>query len=301
MKMNEVDIHADDYGYSLHTSEDMLECMKQGKLDSISIICNTTYFERSMDLLKKTIPFLPFLPKMSIHLNLPEGDSFNKALPLSWGKLFLSSYSFSRNKIKKDIKEELKHQIEKCQPAIDECIAIAKQNGIRTSQKVMRLDSHVHTHLVPVVWDALTQLIEEENYEVEYIRNPKEPLMPFLMQPALWSSFGLANIIKNRILMFYSGKVDRYCDKHGMNKMYMWGLMMSGHMDLHRIEKIYPAMKRKAEEKGRTLEILFHPGTALNEEYSDEMNPEFFKDFNSSSNRGIEKKALMCIEEIKDQ
>ena len=40
--MTKIDIHADDYGYSLAVSRDILECMKAGCLDSISIICNTS-------------------------------------------------------------------------------------------------------------------------------------------------------------------------------------------------------------------------------------------------------------------
>ena len=58
--MKTVDIHADDYGYSINTSKDMLECMKAGALDSISIICNTKWFEDSMEMLYREIPHLPF-------------------------------------------------------------------------------------------------------------------------------------------------------------------------------------------------------------------------------------------------
>ncbi len=294
----EIDIHADDYGYSLNTSLDILECVKQEKLTSISIICNTSYFDECMDLLKKEIPSLPYLPKMSIHLNLPEGNEVSDLLPMSWGKLFLSSYLPGRNKVKEAIKKELKAQIKRCQPVIDECIVIARENGVPCSQKAMRLDSHVHTHLIPVVWDALIETIQEEDCEVEYIRNPKEPLPPFLRQPSLWLSYGLANMVKNRILMSLSKKVDRYSEAHEMKKMYMWGLMMSGHMDFDRVKAIYPDMEAKVKEKDRILEILFHPGTALTKEYAKEMNPEFFKDFNSSENRKIEKEAVMRIQEI---
>ncbi len=38
--MNRPDIHADDYALTLNTSKDMLECMRAGKLDSISIVTN---------------------------------------------------------------------------------------------------------------------------------------------------------------------------------------------------------------------------------------------------------------------
>ena len=293
-----VDIHADDYGYSLNTSEDILDCMKEGKLDSFSVICNTKWFDESMELLYKTIPSLPFLPLISIHLNLPEGKQVSDLLPMSWGKLFLSSYGFKRKQIKEAIKSELKTQIDVSQKAIDKCILIAKEHGVACKQKSIRLDSHVHTHLIPVVWTALTELIQEENYDVEYIRNPKEPLMPFLRKTSLWPTYSLVNFVKNRILMFYSGKVDKYCEQHGLDKIFMWGLVMSGHMDYDRIQNIYPDMLKTAEKNNRTLEILFHPGKAELSEKSAEMNDGYFSDFNSSENRHIEKNAVMEIKKI---
>ncbi len=293
-----IDIHADDYAYSIHTSMDILDCIRQGKLDSFSIICNTDYFEASMELLYQAIPSLDFLPLISVHLSIPEGESDDDLFPMSWGSLFLASYMPKRKKVKAALKKELKHQIDKTQEVIDRCIQIAKENGVETSQQGIRLDSHIHTHLIPVVWDALTEVIDEEDYKIEYIRNPKEPLLPFLKDGSLISGYGIANIVKNRILMLYSGKVDKYCERYKLAKMYMWGLTMSGHMDYERIKKLYPAMSVKAEKDGRVLELLFHPGQALREEYSREMNRNYFNDANTSLNRTIEKDAVMRIREI---
>ena len=293
-----VDIHADDYAYSLHTSMDMLECMKEGKLDSISIICNTSGFADSMDLLYKAIPSLHFLPLMSIHLNLPEGKGVTDLLPVSWARLFLASYSPAGKRMKEKLKQELKWQIDTAQEAINKCLRIAADSGMEIRQKGIRLDSHVHTHPLPIVWKALTEVIEEEGYDVEYIRNPKEPIMPFLKRTALIPTYGIANILKNRILMFYSGKIDRYCDQHKTDRMYMWGLMMSGHMDYDRVRTVYESMLEKAQADHRKLELLFHPGMAKEDEYSSEMDPNYFRDSNMSENRHIEKNAVMKIEEI---
>lgn len=293
-----IDIHADDYAYSINTSKDMLECMEAGNLDSFSIICNTTHFDESMELLYAKIPTLKFLPYISIHLNLPEGKGVTDLLPISWAKLFLSSYSFSRNSVKEKLKKELKWQIDTTQKAIEKCIKIAKDNNIECHQKGIRLDSHIHTHPIPVVWQALTEVIEEEKYDIEYIRNPKEPIMPFLKKKELLSTYGIVNMIKNRILMFYSNKIDRYCDLHKIGKMYMWGLMMSGHMDFDRVKAVYPQMSKKAQEDKRKLELLFHPGRASEDEYSSEMDPNYFRDSNLSENRHIEKNAVMNIKDI---
>ena len=73
--MSRPDIHADDYALTLNTSKDMLECMRAGKLDSISIVPNMLSFEPCMELLYGEIPHLPFLPCMSVHLDFVEGRS----------------------------------------------------------------------------------------------------------------------------------------------------------------------------------------------------------------------------------
>lgn len=293
-----VDIHADDYGYSISTSKDILECLKQGKLDSISVMSNMFAFKESMDMLYDTIPELPFMPLMSVHLNIPEGFDENGYFPMSWGKLFFASYSLKRNEVKNELKRYLKKQIDDADAEISRCIERAKDCNIDCFQKGLRLDSHIHTHLIPVVWDALIEIIREEKYNIEYVRNPKEPLIPFLKKVSLLKTFGLINLIKNRILMFYSNKVDRYCEKNGLDKMYMWGLMMSGHMDFDRIKTVYPDMLKKTENKNRKLELLFHPGKALEAEFGKDMDDDYFKDANISDNRHIEKNAVMNIDEI---
>lgn len=302
MKENyRVDIHADDYGYSLNTSKDILECMKAGKLDSISIICNMKDFAESMNIFYEAIPSLPFLPLISVHLCFPEGKGVTDLLPISWGKLFLSSYPFCNSEIKDKLKKEMKWQIDTVWEAVRKCIDIAEKNNVPYKQKGIRIDSHIHTHPIPVVWKALLEVIDEEKYDIEYIRNPKEPLMPFLKNVSLIGSYGIINIIKNRILNLYSGKIDRYLESHKIDRMYMWGLAMSGHMDYDRIEKLYPDMLRTAQKNDRVLELLFHPGRASKDEYSSEMSADYFRDSNSSENRHVEKNAVMNIKSITDR
>lgn len=284
-----IDIHGDDYGYSINTSKDILDCMKKGCLDSISIICNTYAFEESVKMLYDAIPSLPFLPLISVHINLPEGKG--NILPLSWGKLFLSS-----NSIKSELKKEIKSQIDKVNEVIENCIEVARKNNISYKQKGLRIDSHIHTHPIPIVWNSLVEVIDEGKYNVEYIRNPKEPIMPFIKNIGL--SYGLVNIIKNRILMLFSRKIDKYCEYHNIEKMYMWGLAMSGHMDFDKIKLIYPDMYEYTKSRGRNLEILFHPGMATRDEYSNEMNKEYFENANLSNNRHIEKETVLKIREI---
>ena len=301
-----IDIHADDYGYSLNTSKDILECAKKGCLDSISIICNTHSFEESMDLFYKEIPNLPYLPLLSVHINLVEGYSLTKSTLLSingintssWGNLFIGSLGGMKKALKAHAKEEIKAQILKTDEAIKKCIKIAKDNGIECKQKGIRIDSHVHTLPIPLLFKALTEVIEEEKLDVEYIRNPKEPLMPFLTMVSLYPTYNIANFLKNSILNLFSKNIDKYFEKKNYKKMYMWGLVMSGSMDYERVKKIYNKMVSYSKKNGRDLEILFHPGRALETEASEEYGKDYFKNANLSINRKIEKEAVLKIRGI---
>ena len=296
-----IDIHADDYALTKNTSEDMLECMLAGKLDSISIVPNTGCFEDCMEKLYSSIPSMPFLPLMSVHINLVEGLSltdsgFGEYLGFSWGQLFRYSYTqFAAGSIRNGIKREIAAQIERCMPAIDKCIKIAEQNGVRCTQKGLRIDSHQHTHHLPIVWKAIISVIDENKYDVEYIRCSREPLSVFLSAPGLYKTYRPVNAVKNLILSVYSGKIDRYCERNGHHKMYLWGLLMSGHMDYQRIDRLKQSMERKAAAAGRDLEILFHPGSALANEINNEINPSAAKEFYLSKNRRVEKDAVMRL------
>lgn len=298
-----IDIHADDYALSPNTSREMLELMHDGILDSISIIPNMTCFDECMDMLKCQIPDLPFLPKMSVHLNLVEGlrlsgsDNTHETplIQSTWKSLFLASYDpMHRNTVKNQLRSEISAQIKRVQPLIDECIRIAISADIPCAQARIRIDSHQHTHMIPVVWDALCECLEADHLEPEYIRNSKEPLTPFLKKPSLIPSYGFANPIKNRILSFYSARPDRWAEKNGADKMYLWGLMMSGRMDAERIKTLYPLVTSTARQDRRSLEVLFHPGQMLAEEATNEVAKAAADDFYLSDNRSAEKKGARC-------
>lgn len=307
--MPEIDVHADDYALTVHTSADMLECMKEGKLNSISIVPNMSCFEECMEMLYKAVPTLPFLPSMSVHLDFVEGKCLAgaKEVPLlvspdedmtgvSWGKLFLFSYHpLKRNAVKRQLEKEMKAQIETAWQAIRRCMELAKENQIPCAQKGLRIDSHQHAHMIPVVWEALVEIIAKEEYPVEYIRNSKETLAPFLSEVSLWKTYRPVNFIKNRLLSLYSHKVDRYASAHSMKKMYLWGLVMSGRMDYDRIVRLYPKIAAKAGKENRVLEFCFHPGIAMPEEITAEIGENAARDFYLLSNRRIEKDAVMRL------
>lgn len=307
--MLKTDIHADDYALTVNTSKDMLSCMEKGLLDSISIVPNMSCFQECMDLLYQAIPNLPFLPRMSVHLDFVEGRSLagTKQVPLltkggstlmglSWGGLFLLSYlPWKRRAAKEQLKKEIKAQIVMVQTAVRRAMEISKKHGISCGQKSIRIDSHQHAHMIPVVWEALTEVIKEERYDVEYIRNSKEMMGAFISEFSLWKTYRPINFVKNRLLSFYSHRADRYAREHNMEQMYLWGLVMSGHMDYDRVVRLYPKIAEKAENDNRVLEILFHPGLTLPGEVSEEIDGEAARDFYLRQDRHVEMDAVNRI------
>lgn len=310
--MSKVDIHADDYALTVNTSKDMLSCMKKGQLDSISIVPNMSCFQECMELFYQAVPKMPFLPKISVHLDFVEGHCLagpeqvpllvkegSELMGLSWGGLFmLSCLPWKRREAKKQLKKEIRAQIERVQGAVIHGMDLAKERGIACEQKHIRIDSHQHAHMIPVVWEALAEVIEEEEYEVEYIRNSREVLGVFAAKTSLWRTYRPVNFVKNRLLAFYSYRVERYMENHGMEQMYLWGLIMSGHMDHDRIKALYPAMVRKAQRDGRILEILFHPGQTLPGEVTEEIGEEAAEEFYLRPDRHVEMEAVGRIREL---
>ena len=144
---------------------------------------------------------------MSVHLDFVEGHCLAGArqvpllvkegsdlMGLSWGGLFTLSHIPWKSRVaKKQLKREIKAQIERVQETVICIMDLAKEQGIACKQKSIRIDSHQHAHMIPVVWEALTEVIEEERYEVEYIRNSKEVLGAFLSEASLWKTYRPVN------------------------------------------------------------------------------------------------------------
>ena len=307
--MPKTDIHADDYALTVNTSKDMLACMKRGELDSISIVPNMSCFQECMEMLYQAIPGLKFLPKMSVHLDFVEGHSLagakevpllvkdgSTSMGLSWGGVFLLSYlPWKRRAVKEQLKKEIKAQIEAVQAAVKHAADMAGKYQVPYKQKGIRIDSHQHAHMIPVVWEALSEVIEEEKYDIEYIRNSKEMMGPFLAEVSLWKTYRPINFVKNRLLSLYSLRADRYVKEHNMEPMYLWGLVMSGRMDYDRIVILYPKIAAKAHKDNRTLEILFHPGLMLPGEISEEIGGDAAEDFYLKQDRHTEMDAVARI------
>lgn len=294
-KDKKMDVHADDYGLTMQTSRDIMEGIKAKKLNSISIMPNTTCFEAARDFFFENLNREHF-PLCAVHLNFMEGYCVADKEKLSylvdeeglfiisWGKLVEYNYIPKvRGEVKKQLKTEIKAQIEKT----------VRAYGLLEQGRKLRVDSHQHTHMIPLVMEALLEVVEEERYPTKYIRISKEPWTVYIKQLKLLPTYRVINLIKVMVLNWYSCRDEKLLKKKGFPSMLLSGVFLSGKMDGERLKILLPELKKYAQKKGLPLEVLFHPGSAFKEEIGKEFNHSEANRFYLSDNRQIEYKAMM--------
>lgn len=286
--MSKTLIHADDYGISPYNSQKYIDLLQRGCLDSISILPNTQHFDQCASMFMEKLDTFPRKPLYSVHLNLVDGLSVstgqlsllhddNKCITTSWGKLFLASFipSSKRKLLKEQLKEEIYAQI-------------VKVHTTYNYQSALRIDSHMHTHMIPLVSEAIYEVITENNLSVEFIRMTCEPLHLFLHNLKYATTYSPINLIKNVILNLLAPQLDRKLKKLSLSSSYLLGVMMSGHMDQTRVTAISPIFSHYALKQNRDLEILFHPGQMSPDELGIAQNKKDIYEFYLSDNRNIE-------------
>lgn len=277
-------VHADDYGMTRESCRRIQDCWENGCLNRVSIMPNgclkngTQYKNEDH-------------PPYSIHLNLVEGKSLTPANQVS---LLVGQNGYMKNSFfgllilsispqKKQLEEQLYLEI-KAQ-------MMAAMKFMRKDQAV-GVDSHQHTHMIPLVFRVLLRVIEECRIPVQYLRIPAEPIMPFLMEPSMYLSYKPVNLIKNVVLNFLWLFNRKLFQESGITSALFCGIIFSGNMDAKRVMKVFPHFYRLAEKRGYDLEFLFHPGYIKSgEEFMDPFKTAFHK-FYLSSGRKLEYAAL---------
>lgn len=288
-------VHADDYAVSLHASHDIAELISNNQLDSTSIIPNMSCYEASIELLKKALKNSSRKIELAIHLNLMEGHCVTAPQRVSclvdedgyfirsWGDLLKVSFNKKqRKKWKTQIKEEIRAQITKVRDSMGMDVHF-------------RIDSHQHTHMIPVVWDAMTEVLKENVVSVTCIRIPNEPITPFLKEKKYLLSYGIMNPVKNILLHILAIRAERTSPEYYQESMKFWGLLMSGCMDLARVQVLYPRFEEYARDKGIDVEMVFHPGRMFRSELGREYTKQGFIDDHLSNNRCVEKQTIMQV------
>ena len=277
-------IHADDYGMSDSSCRRIEDCIHGGCLNGISLMPNGCLEEAAGRCANLGVP-------VAVHLNLVEGKPLTppEKIPLLVGKdgcfsnsffgLLLLSLSPKRQDMAKQVALELRTQIQAVRELLPEDAPVL-------------LDSHQHTHMIPLIFHALLKIAEEDRLEVSYLRIPAEPIGPFLREPSLYHTYQPVNIVKNAVLNFLWLFNRSAFRKTGIPTALFCGILLSGHMDADRVLKVFPHFVRLAQKRGCDLEFLFHPGyIEPGEEFLDP-NKTSFCAFYRSDGRKAENTAL---------
>ena len=258
-----IEYHADDYGLFLTQSQRILDCHQNGCLNGISIIANSPCLEQTMDLLR---PFLKDIA-IAVHLNLIEGKSLadkknvglltddQGVFKASFVNLLLRSFLPGRRVLRRQLKEEFRLQI------------LAVKRYLEPGQ-ALRLDGHAHYHMVPVAFDAMMDVIREENLDVSYIRIPREYPSLYLRHKECLQDFAPINLVKVAILNLLAvrnrWKYRDYLDK--MERMIFMGVFLSGSMYLENVAPLMQDACALAKRLGCGLEVQAHPGGVYEQE-----------------------------------
>ena len=265
---------ADDYGISSFSNTRIEECLKNGVLNKISVLPNGDLSDFNERLLSENI-------KLSLHLNLVEGCPLSKKEDVSLlvsdkgffkysfiGLFFLSLFG-NRRLLKKQLYNEIKAQIDFWKNKMGEHTPIL-------------IDSHQHTHMIPLIFRTLMRVIREENVAVEYIRIPSELILPFIKSPSLYLTFSLVGLVKQWLLKFLNLVNRRELKKANIKSTAFMGILFSGQLTEDKINKLLPYYKKQNEN----IEIAFHPGYLEREEpLIDGFRPGFKKFYYSKWRR----------------
>ena len=272
---------ADDYGISKSSNTRIEECLKKGVLNKISVLPNGDVSDFNERLLGENV-------KLSLHLNLIEGYPLSKKEDVSllvsdkgffkhsFIGLFLLSIFGNRSLLKKQLYNEIKMQIDFWK----------KEMGEETP---ILVDSHQHTHMIPLVFKTLMRVIKEENVEVEYIRIPAEPILPYIKSPSLYFKFRPIGLIKQWLLKFLKFVNRKELKKANIKSALFMGIMFSGQLTEDKINKLLPYYKKQNEN----IEIAFHPGYLESRESLIDGFRQNFKKFYYSKWRRIEYDTLL--------
>ena len=277
---------ADDYGISKNGNYHIENCLKNSVLNKVSILPNgeISGFKNNLTVNGCAV---------SLHLNLVEGKPLSNpddvelliakdgCFRYSFIGLFLKSLLPGRKDFEEALYKELKSQIKFWKDEMG-------------NMDVLSIDSHQHTHMIPLVFKALMRAIKDEGVKSCYMRIPAEPILPYILTPSLYFNYSIIGIIKQWLLKFLWQINKKEFNKTQIRSGYFMGVLFSGRLSEKVINKILPRYIRLAEKREKDIEIGFHPGYIENEDISLK-NRDSFEKFYLSSQRKSEYDTLMNL------
>ena len=237
-------LNADDFGMSEAYNRAILEGYSSGILKSASLVANGEAFEEAW---KNVIPACPDLG-VGIHLNVIEGKSLCLGLDRltdeegnfnnSYAQLLLKSLNKKDAVFMEQLEKEFRAQIEE----------------VMKHTKVTHIDSHVHVHSIPPIFELVCKLAKE--YGIKQIRSQYEK--PYMV-PDVFKHLNMkypVNLIKVMLLNFFTLINESKVQKYELNTNdYLIGVAYTSMMNSLTVS--YGLMAIKYDKV--TVEALIHP------------------------------------------
>ena len=239
MQTKELIFNSDDFGYSEAFNIGIKNGFLSGVLTSTCILANGEAFDNAIE---------EILPQISgiglgVHLNIIEGKSLTNPSLITdsngyFNNGFISLLMKSKDRVfLGQIEKEFRAQIEK----------------IISKTPVDHINSHVHTHAIPDIFELTAKLASE--YGIKNIRTQFEtPYIIPNLQKHLTVKYPV-NIIKNILLNTFSLANFKTAKRYNLNTNdYIIGVTYTGYMDENAV--LFGLKKHK---KPCLTEILIHP------------------------------------------
>ncbi|MDE7183682.1 MAG: ChbG/HpnK family deacetylase [Lachnospiraceae bacterium] len=279
--------HADDFGVTAAQSERILNCYRDGVLNSISILPNTPVLPESLALLNEADPDGTRIRRV-LHLNFVEGRPLAGADKVPdlvddtgfFDKSFIQFFRWNyrkrgagRQNLARQLKLEIAAQLR----------AVTAENDY----KISAIDSHQHYHMIPLVFDSLMEVLLEREFEhlgIHQIRVPVDPTAPLMHHAKMRRGVPLINWVKWCILNIYADRNKNILQKRGIEAPVFFGIFYTCEMKTEVVEALLPAYRAYADRKNQALELMFHPGNlAARAELLDERSEELAAFYMSGS------------------
>lgn len=263
-------LNADDFGMSEAFNRAVLEAYSSGILKSASLVANGDAFDEACE---RVIPACPDLG-VGIHLNIIEGKSLcsdldkltdeNGNFNNSYVQLLLKSLNYKDNTFMEQLEREFRAQIEKVKERVE----------------VTHIDSHVHTHSIPRIFELVCRLAKE--YGIKQIRTQYEK--PYII-PDVFQHLTIKypiNLIKVILLNTFTLINETNVKKFGLNTNdYLIGVSYTSMMNSLAIS--YGLMAIKYDRV--VAEALIHPCR-----YEDGTIDNHFVEFQITKNQKLKDK-----------
>tara|TARA_Y100000590_G_scaffold391588_1_gene468349 strand:+ start:1391 stop:2218 length:828 start_codon:yes stop_codon:yes gene_type:complete len=254
MSKKKIYFHADDFGRSIEVSKNIMKCLINGNLNSVSIMVNNqnNKYHQKLKKLKKI--------NKRLHLNLTDfsnKDLKKNSLPsnLNFIKLI-----FLSDQEKKKIYKEIELQIKKYKKIY--------------KPKTLKIDGHEHIHMIPWILRYLQKIKNKHN--IKEFRNSNENLMTPRFSDLLSFRYyrNLAACVLVKFLYYFQ-------DSPKIIAPNFSGIIYSG---IQSEETIINTLNFFKKNNYKYCEILIHPGYASLKE-SSKFHKNYFNFYNSKNRK----------------